>query len=252
MAGRRTGRPPRHGGRLDGDHALHPRLRGPRPALRLRPQQRRHRPAHQGQSFSQARVQSYAAIVATGQVTRPVVRELKLPTTPGELAGRITAEAPLNTVLINIKVSDTQPQRAARTANAVALRFAGVVERLETPADGQVPPVTLGITEQAAAPGAPVSPNGRSTWPPGCSPGSSRAPGSSSPGDPRHQPQDRQGTRRAHLAARTRHHPLRPRGPRNTPSPMPTRATPSAPSPSAGCAPICSSRRSTTGPGSSS
>lgn len=125
---------------------------------------------NQGQSFSQARVQSYSAIVATSQVTQPVVRQLKLPYTPSELADRITAEAPLNTVLINIKVRDTDPVRAVRIADAVADRFIGLVERLETPkkaptasgtqADAStVSPVSLGITEKAALPKKPISPN---------------------------------------------------------------------------------------------
>ncbi|MEU5532153.1 polysaccharide biosynthesis tyrosine autokinase [Streptomyces sp. NPDC020362] len=123
---------------------------------------------NQGQSFSQARVQSYAAIVATRQVTGPVVRELGLRYTPEQLASRITAEAPLNTVLINITVRDRAPARAARIADAVAKRFATVVEKLETPKtphasskDGSAhlaSPVSLGITEQAIVPKRPVSP----------------------------------------------------------------------------------------------
>ncbi|MGW5607997.1 polysaccharide biosynthesis tyrosine autokinase [Streptomyces sp. NPDC003753] len=129
---------------------------------------------NQGQSFSQARVQSYAAIVATRQVTEPVVKELRLRSTPEELASRITAVAPLNTVLIDITVRDTAPQRAARIANAVAARFISVVEQLETPKrpagtkqskkkgaggdDTPVSPVSLGVTQEAVAPVVPVSP----------------------------------------------------------------------------------------------
>ncbi|MFE5027609.1 polysaccharide biosynthesis tyrosine autokinase [Streptomyces sp. NPDC056656] len=123
-----------------------------------------------GQSFSQARVQSYAAIVATRQVTQPVVTELGLEYTPEELASRITAEAPLNTVLINITVRDTVPARAARIADAVAQRFVTVVEKLETPKQVQtfprkpgapsslISPVSLGVTQQASIPEDPVSP----------------------------------------------------------------------------------------------
>lgn len=125
---------------------------------------------NEGQSFSQARVQSYAAIVATRQVTQPVVRELGLTYTPEQLASRITAEAPLNTVLINITVRDTVPARAARIADAVAQHFVTVVERLETPKQASAPakkdhssaarvsPVSLGVTEQASIPTHPVSP----------------------------------------------------------------------------------------------
>ncbi|MBC9714429.1 polysaccharide biosynthesis tyrosine autokinase [Streptomyces sp. TRM66268-LWL] len=114
---------------------------------------------NQGQNFSQARVQSYAAIVATDQVTEPVVRDLDLDTTPRALASRITAEAPLNTVLINIRVADTDPRRAAAVADEVAERFAKVVEELETPAGARTAPVRLGITEHAAVPSVPVAPN---------------------------------------------------------------------------------------------
>ncbi|MFF7143772.1 polysaccharide biosynthesis tyrosine autokinase [Streptomyces nodosus] len=127
---------------------------------------------NQGQSFSQARVQSYAEIVTTRQVTEPVVKQLRLHTTPEELASRISAVAPLNTVLIDITVRDTAPRRAASTANAVAKRFSAVVERLETPkrtpgpqrqgknrrTESATSPVSLGITQEATAPATPVSP----------------------------------------------------------------------------------------------
>ncbi|RVU16711.1 polysaccharide biosynthesis tyrosine autokinase [Streptomyces antnestii] len=124
----------------------------------------------QGQTFSQARVQSYASIVATRRVTQPVVSELGLKYTPEELASRITAEAPLNTVLINITVRDTIPARAAAIADAVAEQFSTVVEKLETPKQAQASlrdseeakapasPVSLRITQQASIPEKPVSP----------------------------------------------------------------------------------------------
>ncbi|MFI7299464.1 polysaccharide biosynthesis tyrosine autokinase [Streptomyces sp. NPDC050121] len=129
---------------------------------------------NQGQTFSQARVQSYAEIVRTRQVTAPVVKQLGLRGTPEELASRITAVVPLKTVLIDITVRDTVPQRAARIANAVAKRFSSVVEQLETPkrpvrsprsgkgghgADAApVSPVSLGVTQEAIAPTGPASP----------------------------------------------------------------------------------------------
>lgn len=132
---------------------------------------------NQGQTFSQARVQSYAEIVRTRQVTAPVVKRLRLRTTPEELASRITAVVPLKTVLIDITVRDTEPRRAARIANTVASRFSWVVEQLETPKEPApstlpetgdnaedaapvppVSPVSLGVTEEAVAPTSPTSP----------------------------------------------------------------------------------------------
>ncbi|GHE08171.1 chromosome partitioning protein [Streptomyces alanosinicus] len=98
------------------------------------------------------------------------MRELWLKDTPEQLASRITAEAPLNTVLIDITVRDGIPSRAARIADAVAKHFAAVVERLETPKTNRAPregasasespasPVSLGVTEPASVPTHPVSP----------------------------------------------------------------------------------------------
>jgi non-specific protein-tyrosine kinase len=117
----------------------------------------------QGNSFSLARVQSYAAIVTSRQVTGHVVSSLGLDTEPDELAGRITAEAPIGTVLVNITVSDTERRRAANIANAVAYRFSDVVERLESldsvrPARAAKSPVKLSVTQTASTPSTPVSP----------------------------------------------------------------------------------------------
>ncbi|MFF9869582.1 polysaccharide biosynthesis tyrosine autokinase [Streptomyces sp. NPDC013953] len=117
----------------------------------------------QGNSFSLARVQSYASIVTSRQVTRHVVSSLRLDTKPDELAGRITAEAPIGTVLVNITVSDTERRRAADIANAVAYRFSDVVERLESldpapPDYVATSPVKVSVTQTASAPSAPVSP----------------------------------------------------------------------------------------------
>ncbi|MFD9632202.1 polysaccharide biosynthesis tyrosine autokinase [Streptomyces violascens] len=113
---------------------------------------------NQGSSFSLARVQSYVAIAASSEITEPVHRELHLPGTPAQLASRIDAEAPPGTVLVNITVSDTRPQRAALIANAVALRFRDVVQRLETPDAASKPPVKLDVIQKASAPAQPVSP----------------------------------------------------------------------------------------------
>ncbi|WP_187645418.1 polysaccharide biosynthesis tyrosine autokinase [Streptomyces sp. TRM49041] len=132
---------------------------------------------HQGQTFSQARVHSYAQIVKTRQVVAPVVKQLRLRTTPEELASRIAAVVPPKTVLIDITVRDTSPRSAARIANAVAERFSSVVEQLETPKRPVSPtgsengeggedaasvspasPVSLGLTQEAVTPTSPASP----------------------------------------------------------------------------------------------
>jgi len=113
---------------------------------------------NQGNVFTQARVQSYAKMATSPLVTRPVVRSLKLGMTPTQLAGRISASAQLDTVLLRITVTDTRPSRAALISNAVAERFADMVSELERPANAEYSPVRLSVTEPASTPTAPFSP----------------------------------------------------------------------------------------------
>ncbi|MEV0322466.1 polysaccharide biosynthesis tyrosine autokinase [Streptomyces sp. NPDC050658] len=114
---------------------------------------------NQGNTFAQARVLSYAKVVVSPKVTEPVVRDLRLKMTPGQLAQKITTEVPLDTVLLNITVTDTTPSEAARLSNAVAERFAHVIADIERPVNARTSPVRLSITEPAAKPSEPSSPN---------------------------------------------------------------------------------------------
>ncbi|MCH5671510.1 polysaccharide biosynthesis tyrosine autokinase [Streptomyces gilvus] len=114
---------------------------------------------NQGNSFAQARVRSYAEVVVSPRVTEPVVRSLHLSMTPAQLAGKISTEVPLDTVLLKITVSDPGPARAARISNAVAGRFAQVIASIERPVKAPVSPVRLSVTQPAATPSRPYSPN---------------------------------------------------------------------------------------------
>ena len=112
-----------------------------------------------GSQFSQARVTSYAQIVNTPPITEAVVQRLNLPLTPQDLAPKITSAAIVNTVLINVSVNDTSPQRAADIANAVGTRFTEVVTNLERPNSGALSLVKVSVVRAASVPGGPVSPN---------------------------------------------------------------------------------------------
>lgn len=114
--------------------------------------------AYQGGLFSQQRVLSYAQIVDSPAVTSGVISRLGLRATPEELARQISAEAPLNTVLINVTVEDTSPQRAKAIADAVGERFSGFVKTLETRPGDPNSPVKVSITRRAELPTNPVSP----------------------------------------------------------------------------------------------
>lgn len=116
----------------------------------------------QGNTFSQARVQSYVKTVATPIVLQPVVDTLGLDTSAEELAGQVTASTDLNTVLINISVTDHSAVQASAIAQAVATSLIKAVDTLEKPqAGGGASPVSLSIVKPAKAPANPSAPNTR-------------------------------------------------------------------------------------------
>jgi non-specific protein-tyrosine kinase len=114
--------------------------------------------AYQGDLFSQQRVKSYARIADAPVVTRAVIARLGLDATPEQMAAKITASVPNQTVLVDIAATDTSPQRAREIADAAATQFARVVGDLERPAAGQRSPVTVTVVRPASLPTAPVSP----------------------------------------------------------------------------------------------
>ncbi|WP_349426430.1 polysaccharide biosynthesis tyrosine autokinase [Microbacterium sp. LWS13-1.2] len=113
----------------------------------------------QGSNFTQSRVQTYTNLVTTPIVMNPVIAELELGTTANDLGARVEASAALNTTLITITVTDTDPVRAAETANALAMSLTAVVEQLETPNGTDTSPVSLERVKDALPPLEPSSPN---------------------------------------------------------------------------------------------
>lgn len=113
----------------------------------------------QGSNFSEARVTTYVNLIDTPIVISPVIEQLGLDMTPGQLAQEVTASAPLNTTLINITVQDADPQQAADIANALGESLTVAVDEIETPAGEEVSPVKLTRVQDATAPAAPTSPN---------------------------------------------------------------------------------------------
>lgn len=112
----------------------------------------------QEHTLAQTRARSYAAVVASPAVVGPVVHQLGLAETPGHLARRIGADAPAGTALVHVFADDRSPAEAARIANAVARRFAMVVEDLDRPVAGGTAPVKVTVPLPAAVPSAPYLP----------------------------------------------------------------------------------------------
>lgn len=115
----------------------------------------------QGSNFTQQRVKSYVDLASSPIVLQPVVDELELDVTAEQLSRQVSAASPLDTVLIEIAVTDTSPERAAAIANATAQSLATAVGELETPSDGKVSPVKVSVVSEATAPTIPYSPRTR-------------------------------------------------------------------------------------------
>ena len=114
--------------------------------------------AFSGGQFDQDRVKSYAEVVKSPAVTAPVLKQLGLPGSAAELGDKISASAPLNTVLLDVSVHDTDRHEVAAIANAVGNQLVQVVQGLESPTAGGQSPVRLTVIKQATQPSVAISP----------------------------------------------------------------------------------------------
>jgi succinoglycan biosynthesis transport protein ExoP len=66
---------------------------------------------------------TYQQLIVSAPVLEPVIANLKLPYTVDELRAKVTPSVVPSTVLINITVSDENPDQAAEIANAISKQF---------------------------------------------------------------------------------------------------------------------------------
>ena len=114
----------------------------------------------QGSNFAQQNMATFAELATTESVLVPVAEELELDQSQAALAEKINVVAPAESTLLNITVSDEDPERAAEIANGVATQLEILVEQeLEAPQDEEnASPVQIDTVESATAPTDPVSP----------------------------------------------------------------------------------------------
>ncbi len=112
----------------------------------------------QGNTFTQQRVKSYADLISTPTVLGPVIQDLGLNVDSDALGERITASVPLDTVLIDVMVSDRDPEQAARIADAVGKQFSTSIRELERVSENTPSPVKVSVVRPPSTPDAPVSP----------------------------------------------------------------------------------------------
>lgn len=111
----------------------------------------------QGNIYLQQVVKSYADVATTPYVLDPVIQRLHLQTSSEQLAKSVSASAPLDTVIVEIDVTDQDPVNAARIANAVSTSLTDVVSQL-VPQTDTASPVKITRVQPALVPSQPQSP----------------------------------------------------------------------------------------------
>ena len=113
----------------------------------------------QGSAYLQALVTSYAQVTTSRLVLTPVINQLQLNESEGQLNRRIRARARPNTSLMDITVTDRTPEGAAEVANALAVELRSAVASLSPRSSARVAAVTVTTVTPATAPTRPSAPD---------------------------------------------------------------------------------------------
>lgn len=87
--------------------------------------------AYTANLLAQGRVQSYADLADNDAVTERVIEDLDLDLTPAELASQVTATATPATTVLNLSVTDEDPEQAQVIAQGVSDRLVTLITRVE-------------------------------------------------------------------------------------------------------------------------
>lgn len=114
----------------------------------------------QGSNYVQNMVQSYALLASTPYVLQPVIDKLQLNQSPTKLAQSLAVDTPLNTVVIQISLTDNSPEQAQKITAAITTSLISAVSEL-SPKIGSNPAVHLETISPASLPLNYVSPDSR-------------------------------------------------------------------------------------------
>ncbi|PMC74780.1 polysaccharide biosynthesis tyrosine autokinase [Brachybacterium sp. UMB0905] len=110
-----------------------------------------------GVTFARQQITSYADLATTPLVLEPVIEDQGLDSTPQQLAGMISTTVPPETLILEITVTDEDPQQAATIADATAESLRERVSELES--NGEDASVELTVITPATVPTSPASPS---------------------------------------------------------------------------------------------
>jgi len=109
--------------------------------------------AFQGAQLSEQRVKSYSELATSDRVMLGVVAQLGLQSSIEDLRGTVEATNAIDSVIINITATDSDPLLAASLADAVASQTSQLITELERPEDSaNQPTVAVRVIQPASIP----------------------------------------------------------------------------------------------------
>lgn len=114
--------------------------------------------AYQGSLGAQQRVQSYAALVESTDVASQVIEQTGAAIEPGELVAAATATADAKTVLLDVSVTNADPQLAVELAAGYGNVLPAVIDKLETPEAGGPQLAKLTVVNPPSVPSGAIAP----------------------------------------------------------------------------------------------
>lgn len=110
----------------------------------------------QADEYAQRRVNSYVGVVGSEQLADVVIADTGLPLLPADLTAMVTASVQPETVLLNVRVTDSSADRSLVVARSVAANLGPVIARLDNP--GSRSPVNLQVLSGPTLNPDPVAP----------------------------------------------------------------------------------------------
>ncbi|MBM7807000.1 receptor protein-tyrosine kinase [Geodermatophilus bullaregiensis] len=113
--------------------------------------------AYSSSLFAQGQAASYAELVTGSRTADLVIDALGLDMTSAEFSAKIAASVVPNTVLLDVSVTDSSPERARDIARTIGQEFPDLATQLEPSVNGESP-VQLTVVDAAEMPTGPASP----------------------------------------------------------------------------------------------
>lgn len=112
----------------------------------------------QGSNFTQRQVATYADVATTPYVLDPVIETLGLDLSPQQLANKVITQVPENTVLLQVSVTDPDPDQAFNIAEATSEQLVQTLAELDQVDEGSSSPVKATVVTPASVTDTPISP----------------------------------------------------------------------------------------------